>query len=79
VSDLYPNTQCQEDESCWDCTTMGNRECGTSQPAASPTPAREGDLAFTGGDVAGLALIGAVLVAGGWAMGRATCKRWIAR
>ncbi|AGU91975.1 hypothetical protein ADAWI_58 [Mycobacterium phage Adawi] len=23
--------QCEEDEPCWDCTTMGNRICGPGQ------------------------------------------------
>jgi hypothetical protein len=30
--------QCQEDEPCWDCKTMGNLQCGpTSQPAQQGT------------------------------------------
>ena len=33
-----PSTQCEEDEPCWDCTTMGNQICGpTSTPASLPT------------------------------------------
>jgi len=23
---------CEEDEPCWDCTTMGNRICGSTSP-----------------------------------------------
>lgn len=23
---------CQEDDPCWDCSTMGNRICGTTTP-----------------------------------------------
>lgn len=24
-----PSSQCEEDQACWDCATMGNRDCGT--------------------------------------------------
>lgn len=27
-ADLKPQRRCQEDESCWDCRTMGNHICG---------------------------------------------------
>lgn len=27
-SGLIPPISCQEDEPCWDCTSMGNKECG---------------------------------------------------
>lgn len=27
-SGLIPPISCQEDMACWDCTTMGNKECG---------------------------------------------------
>lgn len=27
-SGTIPPKVCQEDEGCWDCTTMGNKECG---------------------------------------------------
>ncbi|WP_051790997.1 hypothetical protein [Amycolatopsis jejuensis] len=28
-----PSVQCEEDEPCWDCHTMGNRQCGPDDPA----------------------------------------------
>jgi hypothetical protein len=30
-----PAAACQEDEPCWDCTTDGNKVCGTPSPAES--------------------------------------------
>jgi hypothetical protein len=33
---------CQEDEPCWDCTTMGNKICGT--PAAAPVAGSQGSV-----------------------------------
>lgn len=53
---------CQEDEPCWDCTTMGNRICG---PTAGPivtttttTVASEKELPVTGADVADATVVG---------------------
>lgn len=28
-----PTSDCQEDEPCWDCPTMGNLTCGPDAPA----------------------------------------------
>jgi hypothetical protein len=32
-------TGCQEDEACWDCSTMGSRQCGPAPvPTSEPGP-----------------------------------------
>lgn len=28
--------QCEEDQACWDCATMGNRVCGPDNPQGMP-------------------------------------------
>lgn len=28
-----PSTSCHEGDACWNCKTMGNRRCGTPDPA----------------------------------------------
>ena len=80
-SDLYsaPSSTvvCQEDEACWDCTTMGNLICGTTTTLAEPAgccsdyvgdttatvAVPHGELAVTGGDAAPLVGVGVVFVA----------------
>jgi len=34
---------CQEDQACWDCSTMGNRVCGPPVLVCQPTQ-RDGQL-----------------------------------
>ena len=44
-TEAKPAKECQEDEPCWDCHTMGNKVCGpdqptkvTAKPKANPAP-----------------------------------------
>lgn len=73
-----PEPECQEDEPCWDCETDGNGEC---EPDPTPTP-EEGlvppqsndprppavQLAETGVEHAGLAIISFTVIAAGIAL-----------
>ena len=43
TADQAPET-CQEDQACWDCTTMGNMECG---PEAGQELTWEGQVVLT--------------------------------
>ncbi|MGE4426061.1 MAG: hypothetical protein AB7G37_06395 [Solirubrobacteraceae bacterium] len=68
-----PVARCAEDEACWDCSTMGNRQCGPLTDETTTTPT--GQLARTGGApiVEGVVLGVLLLVA---AMVAAVAKRW---
>jgi hypothetical protein len=35
-----PTKTCHEDESCWNCRTMGNRRCGPTDRKPIPTKPR---------------------------------------
>jgi hypothetical protein len=69
-SSLYPvqtTPECQEDEPCWDCTTMGNMICGPITPITATTvvavPPRPVDtLPVTGMDAVSLGLYAGLAV-----------------
>lgn len=64
-----PPPKCTEDQPCWDCTTMGNKDCGPDHeqpPADQPPQADKPELPHTGaGSTALLGLIGSMLIGAG--------------
>ena len=64
--------ECWEDEPCWDCTTMGNLQCGPTTTVATVAPAPQ-MLPETGAVAAyGAGLIGTVCILFGIGL------RWVA-
>lgn len=64
---------CQEDDPCWDCETMGNKDCGPDTPPADkpehkPDKPAKPELPHTGaGSTALLGLLSVALItSGGW-------------
>lgn len=82
---------CQEDDPCWDCTTMGNLQCGTTTTAVDqccvvvPTTALgvadpvltpdEPVLPVTGGETVLAVVLAAAFIVAGWLIVRFGAKR----